>query len=89
MKPLYTISKSASAGNQENCKCVARIFNDEIIVVTPCLKYCRCNLIFALIENIILDKMLVAAVLQDMACSAIDSAWRRIGDYLEDDYTAA
>ena len=89
MKPLYTISKSAAVGNQDNCKCVARIYKDKIVVKAPCIKCCGLAVFYSVVAKIILDQLLISYVLEDMATGNIDSAWAHLGDYMEDDYTAA
>ena len=89
MKPLYIISKGASAGINENCRCVAHIYQDKIIVRMPCLKWCRYTVKYLLMRHIIRDMVMVSAVLDDMGGGIADSAWRRIGECLEDDFTAA
>ena len=89
MKPLYTISKSATVGTQDICNCVARIHKDRIIVKAPCIKCCGLAVFYSVVAKIILDQLLISYVLEDMATGSIESAWRHIGDYLEDDYTAA
>jgi aspartate ammonia-lyase len=85
-KPLNTITKDVIVGIYDNCEYVARIYADKIIVVTPYIKWVGNTGGYAESKQTIRDSKTIAAVLADLADDCEDTAWSKIGNYLQDDW---
>lgn len=88
MKAINTITKDVSVGIYDNCEYIARIYSDKIIVVSPYVKWVGNSGGYAERKEAIRDQKVIDAVLADMADDCADSAWSKIGRYLDDEYLA-
>ena len=89
MKATYTITKSVQVGIYENCEYIARVYADKIIVVSPYVKWVGNTGGYAERKVAIRDVKVVNAVLADLSDDREDSAWAKIGRYLDDAYLSA
>ena len=83
-KPTNTITKDVTVGIYDNCEYVTRIYADKIIVVTPYVKWIGNTGSYAERKDAIRDQCTIDAVLADLADDCEESAWGKIGNYLQD-----
>lgn len=86
--PINTITKDVKVGIYDNCEYVARVYADKIIVVTPYVKWVGNTGSYAEHKDAIRDKKIIDAVLADLSDGCEESAWGRIGNYLQDGWLA-
>ena len=85
-KPKYTITKEVTVGIYENCKYIARIYTDKIIVIIPYIKWVNNTGGYDERKEAIHDQKIIDAVLADLSDECDDSAWHKIGIYLNDSW---
>jgi hypothetical protein len=83
------ITKDVQVGIYENCEYVARVYADKIILVSPYVKWVGNTGGYAESKVALRDPKLVADVRTDLADDAEDSAWGKIGRYVQDGYLSA
>ena len=87
-KPKHIITKDAKVGIYENCRYVARVYADKIILVSPYVKWTGNTGGYAEYKVAIRDQAVVARVILDIDDDATDSAWAQIGRAVGDYYLA-
>ena len=81
-----TLTKSARVGIYENCKYVARIYADKIVVTTPFVKWVGNTGGYAERKDTIRDANTIARVCAAISADNFEAAWAIIGDRLGDAY---
>lgn len=86
--PLHTITLDTSVGIYENCEYTARVYAEKIIVVSPYVKWVGNSGGYAEKKEAIRDIDFVKKILADLEDECVDSAWKKIGSKINDDYLA-
>ena len=85
-KPLFIMRKDVSVGIYNNCKYIARVYGDKIIIRSPYIKWVGNTGGYAEAKNVIREPNIIGRITRDLSDNCEESAWGKIGNALGDTY---